>query len=1823
MAHFEYQITNKISQTPYATLFKGVFINQEGTQSCFIKRFHVQHIAPDDLTQIKLTYKLLQQIKDEHILQVVAVEESTEGLLLIQKDFSGHPLNTKKENLPLPLNRFFQIAIPLTKAITLLHTNQITHGHLKPKHILLDNEQMQMKVWNVGMLPFLAKETSWYDQDILKETLPYISPEQSGRVNYAPDYRTDFYSLGIIFYELLTGTVPFVSDDPLDLIHSHLARQPIPLVEHRQEIPLVISDIVMKLLAKEPDSRYQSGNGLHYDLINSQKQWMNSDTIHPFTLGLRDKPDQFLMPRKLFGRRKELHLLQNIFAEVKTGVTKAVLVAGSAGIGKSNLIEALQKTVIQQNGFFIRGKFDAINQNQPYSGIIQALQMLIRQLLGESDQYIQQWREKLQPLLGEHGQLLLTLVPEVEQIIGSQPPMSSDNYSERNNQIRLVFQQFIRVFAQKERPLLFLLEDLHWADNASIQIFKQLLSGSETGALFLIGTYRDNELTPVHPTSIMLADEAIDTLPLQQITLKPMRVETVTAWLAETLNKPLDNLLATIIYQKTAGNPFFIKTFMQTLIDEDLLFYDLENGWQWHLAEIENLQVTENAAELKAQQINQVPEETRNILLTAACLGTSFDLELVATIGESSQEETYIHIRSALQAGLLLKQGHRYRFSHDRIHEATYSLMIPKEQIARHLAIGRCLLKQATETAVSQHPFLIVDQLNAGLAHVTNKDEKIKIAQLNMHAGQKSLQAAAYQSAAKYFNLGHSLLPNEAWQTHYDFTFKLHLLLVEAEYLSGNFSRADKLYPILLTRGRTSTNKLDVYLVQIAQYHLQGKFQEALAIGKKGLLLLGIDLPPSQAEIHQLFKKELAQFETTMQIMNLSDLLQAPAMTNPKHIQLTQLLSFVANSSYFTDSAVQSWTAIKMVNLSLTSGHHETSAYAYAGYGHVVAIPLLQEYEYAYQLGEIGIELAQKYNNLALRGKTYFRFGLGIIHWRKHFDVSIPILYDAYRYALEGGNLTYAGFALFHWLHNRIISGKNLVQIQMDAQKALPFLQQTNINFLEAAFCPGILQALASLLGQMDDLPSFNNDQFDESVYLSKWQHLPVFVSAFYCAKIRSLYFLGHYQEGLALQDTIEVIANAGPQQPLAPEATFFMALMITAVYENAPSSLQKEYDKLLQDYLAQLKTWAQNGPDNYEHKYLLLAAEQKRLTHSVQKAIPLYRQSIQAAQNNRFIHIEALGNELYGRFWHSVGENIAAESYLIRAYNLYQQWGATAKLTEMEMRFPDLFSTIQNRTNNATTIPRLDLLTVMKATQAIAEEINLDKLLSKMMAIIVENAGAQKGVLITETDGRLLVQAEWIENEQQAKRLQKLPIEDSKSISLAIVNYVKRTNKNIVLDEASNHPQFANDPYIRQQQPKSVLCMPMTNQGRLVAILYLENNLTTDAFTPERLEILNILSAQAAVSIENATLYANMQSSEKKYRNLFSDSKDAIFMSTHDGRFLDMNPAGLSMLGFTEEELHSNPVADIYANPADRIKFLEIMKANNVVEDFETDFRHKDGTIIHVRFSATTHITEDGEIAFQGITKDITQQKKAEVRLLSYMKELERSNRELQRFAYIASHDLQEPLRKVRTFSDRLESLYGDTLDERGLNYLNRMRNAASRMQTLIEDLLTFSHVSTRIQPFEPTDLNRIVQDVLLDLDLQIETLHAQITVSNLPVIDADPLQMRQLFQNLLSNALKFHQTGTNPDIDIVTKLFSEGLNSFCQITVSDNGIGFEEKYLDRIFTVFQRLHDRTEYDGTGVGLAICRRIIERHNGQITATSQPGKGTSFIVTLPTRQQQV
>ncbi|MCP4358125.1 MAG: PAS domain S-box protein, partial [Chloroflexi bacterium] len=1366
-------------------------------------------------------------------------------------------------------------------------------------------------------------------------------------------------------------------------------------------------------------------------------------------------------------------------------------------------------------------------------------------------------------------------------------------------------------------------DDLHWADNASIQLLKQLIDLPQTGALFLIGAYRDDEIETSHPTAVMLAEAAANGYPLPQLTLGPLDSEAVHEWLTDALNKPPAEALVTAIYQKTAGNPFFIKTFMRTLLDQDLLFHHIEDGWQWRLTDIDQLQITENAAELKAQQINQFPDETRELLMTAACLGASFDLEIVAVVSEISQEQTYIHLRPALKAGLLLKRSRTYRFAHDRIHEATCSLMTSETLIARHLFIGRLLLARIPETAVTKQLFTIVNQLNAGIDLVTDRAEKIKFARLNMQAGQKALKATAYESAVIYLRYGHRLLPDDCWQTDYNLAFKLHRLLAEAEYLAANYARADALYPILFKRAQSTTDKLELYFVQIAQYHLQGKFPEALAIGKEGLILLGIDLSNSPTSPQQLFAEEVNQFEATLQTLNVADLLQASPMTAPQHIQLMQLLSFVSISAFFTDTAVQVWTAMKMVNMSLAHGHHETSAFAYAGYGHVVGIPLLHEVENSYRLGKIGFELAQKQNNLSLRGKTYFRFGYGIVHWREHISATVPILRDAYRYALEGGNLTYAGYALFHWLHNRIISGQNLAQLQVEAQEALPFLQRTNANFLEAAFRPGILQALASLLGQTDSLASFNNDDFDEAEYLAQRPHVPIFISAYYCAKIRNLYFLGCYEEGLTLLDKLDVVVTAGPQAALVPETTFFLALTLTAVYADADESAQAEYDGFLNNFQTQFRMWTENCPDNYEHKYLLLQAEQARLNRQIEAAIALYRQSIKAAQQVRFFHMEALGNELYGRFWLALGEDAAAEIYLSRAYNLYRDWGSVAKIRQIETGYPDTISAAQNvniLSPSASILSRLDLLTVVKSAQAISGEINLDKLLSKMMAIIVENAGAQKGVLITEVDGRLLVQAEWIESETPTKISQKTLLEKSAALAPAIVNYVKRTGETVIISDAHQDPQFAHDPYVTRNRPKSILCMPLLNQGRLVAILYLENNLTAGTFTPERLDILSILSSQAAVSIENATLYVNLQVSARKYRNLFEGSQDAIFITTLAGRFIDMNPAGLIIIGFAWEELRQRHVVQMYANPADRAKFLETIQKNNDVEDFETDLRRKDGAIIHVLITATTQVTEDGEIYFQGIIRDITEQKRAEAQLHTYMEELERSNQELQQFAYIASHDLQEPLRKVRTFGDRLETRYGDVLDQHGQDYLNRMQNAATRMQTLIEDLLTFSRVTTRIRPFALADLNWVVREVLRDLEVRIEELQAQVIVRDLPVIEADQVQMRLLFQNLISNALKFHRAEVSPLVRIEASLFSEEYESWCQITVVDNGIGFEEKYLDRIFTVFQRLHGRTKYAGTGIGLAICRRIVERHKGQITAVSQPGKGASFIITLPVRQ---
>ncbi|MFW9997939.1 MAG: AAA family ATPase [Candidatus Odinarchaeota archaeon] len=1346
------------------------------------------------------------------------------------------------------LTEVLTMAITIAQALGEIHRHNIIHKNINSHHILINLERQSATIIDFGIASQVDLKTRYLEiPEVLEGTLAYISPEQTGRMNRSVDYRTDLYSLGVVLYEMLAGKLPFDATDASELIHCHIARSPAPVCKVNSDIPEVISDIVMKLMAKNAEGRYQSAFGLVADLENCLNQLEKTRVVQGFELAKEDFLERLEIPQKLYGREQEIQTLIQAFERVTRDASEIVLISGPPGVGKSWLVHELDRFVAEKGGYFVSGNCDQFRRNIPYDALVRAFAELINMMLAEGADQLAQWKAKILEAIGDNGQVLIKAMPNLEWIIGRQPPVQELSPAETQQRFLYVFRDFVQTIAQKEHPLVFFIDDLQWADVASLDFLNLLMTDVNNHHLLFIGAYRDDQAEAPHPLMQMVADMEQKALVINTVRLGNLSYDAVNLLVSDALqSEPSEaHSLATLVYEKTGGNAFFATEFLQSLYEEGLLTFCFETRrWEWDIARIRDKAVTDDVATLMTHKIEILPENTQEILMLAACIGNTFALKTLAVIATQPAKTAFDHLWKAVEERLVMPLDDKYKvmlawsveqppiidchfeFSHNRVRQAAYSLIPTRRKRSVRLSIGRLRLQETEETKLEEHIFDIVDHLNEGFRYIQDEQEKLRLAELNLIAGRKAKNGADYQAAIWYLSMGIGLLPRDKWERYYDLTLDLYTQAVEAEYLSANFERAQLLSEEALQQARDIQDKIRVYKLQILFYRAQNQNVEATEAALAALETLGV-LSPTE-----LLNRPLATAET-------------PAL---------------------------------------------------------------------------------------------------------------------------------------------------------------------------------------------------------------------------------------------------------------------------------------------------------------------------------------------------------------------------------------------------------------------------LDTATVIKASHMLSQEIRLEQLLDKMIHIVIENAGAEKGILMEDKNGRLLIQAKGRVGQQQVETMQAMPVEESGEVPLSVVNYVARTQTPVVLSDAYRSSAYATDRYISERKIRSLLCLPIVHQAQLLGLLYLENNLAPNIFTPDRLELLKALSSQAAISMENANLYADLEenirelkqaeqalkNSEQRLADIFSLLPDMTFAVDMDGKVILWNRAAEEFTGVPEGDIlgkgdyeyaipfygERRPILiDLLFEPAPEVERLypSLRREGEMIfgESYTQSARRGEAYLTGV--AAPLYDSEGNVIGAIETIHDITNRKRAEEELSIYREhleelvrertaQLEAANKELEAFAYSVSHDLRAPLRHIDGFMELLQGRTATALDERSRHYMDTIANSAKRMGILIDDLLSFSRMGRYQISKQHVDLGEQTQKIIREFEPETVNRDIHWRVNDLPVVTGDRAMLRMVLENLISNALKFTrpvqqaeiEIGRMPDTKTETIIF-----------VRDNGVGFDMNYADKLFNVFQRLHRVDEFEGIGIGLANVRRIISRHGGRTWATGELNKGAIFYFSLP------
>ncbi|MFB2975706.1 AAA family ATPase [Microseira sp. BLCC-F43] len=1621
----------------------------------------------NELVQFRNQYTIGKNLDLPGAIKHLSLETYRNGFVLVMEDCGGVSLSDyitslgDGENSPFTapgiLSEFLNIAIQIVQTLEGLYHNRVIHKDIKPQNILINPQTKEVKLIDFSISSLLPRENQEItNPNMLEGTLAYISPEQTGRMNRGIDYRTDFYSLGVTFYQLLTGKLPFESDDPLELVHCHIARHPTPLIEINPAIPQVLNDMVMKLMAKTAEERYQSAFGIKHDLQRCLEQYSATGSIALFELAQRDICERFTIPEKLYGRETEVATLLAAFDRVSSGSTEMMLVAGFSGIGKTAVVNEVHKPIVRQRGYFIKGKFDQFKRDIPFSAWVQAFQNLMRQLLTESTASLAAWKAKILAALGENSQVIIDVIPELELLIGKQPEVPELEGTAAQNRFNLLFEKFIRVFATQEHPLVIFLDDLQWADSASLKLMQLLMSKGDTSHLLLLGAYRDNEVFPAHPLVLTLDEIRKTEATVNQITLAPLDQSSLNRLIADTLSCPPKQAvpLTKQVLTKTKSNPFFSNQFLKSLYESGLIFFDFTpptppyqggatGGWQCDIAKVRALAVSDDVVEFMATQLQKLPQNTQEVLKLAACIGNQFDLATLSIVHEKSLSETAADLWRALQEGLIIpisefykffqdsqavevKQTSEfsvpYRFLHDRVQQAAYFLIPENQKQASHLKIGRLLLRNTTEEEREEKIFDIVNQLNIGVDLIDYQTEKDELAQLNLIAGRKAKGSTAYAAAQKYLTVGMELLAFNSWQTQYDLTLALYESGVETAYLNSDFERMEQWAEVILKEANTIVDKLKVYEVKIQAYAGQNKPLEAVNMGLQVLRQLGVSFPeePTQLDI----QRGLEETAALCAGKNIQDLINLPTMTSAEKLAAMRIVASIVPGTFIADPTLFPLIICSQVNLSLQYGNAPLSAFFYADYG-IILNGVLEDVESAYQFGKLALSLIAKFNDKKLKSKVYFVVAAFIIHGKYHIRETLPLLLEGYQSGLETGDLEFVGYCVKDKCQYSYLMGQELTELEQEIRAYSQVLdnlkQETTLNFTQI-----FLQVVLNLLGQAENPCCLLGEIYNEEKFV------PLLIEA---NVILGLHYI--YLHKLILcylfEDFSQAVENAAiGKQYLAggigfinvPVFYFYESLTALAVYANVDEFEQEKLLKQVADIQEKMQKWAHHAPMNHSHKFNLVEAERHRVMGQNVEAMDYYDRAIALAQENKYVNEEALANELAAKFYLGWGKQTIAQTYLTNAYYCYARWGAKAKLADLEKRYPQLLApilvqaktpklgetifqklatTLSSSSSSSGSSDVLDLATVLKASQALSSEIHLDKLLSTLMRVVLENAGASKCALILSQTANLVIEATGVAG-GEITVLQSMPVEESQEIPVSLINYVYRTRETLVLDNPDAQNSFSADPYIIANQPKSLLCTPIVNQGKLVGILYLENHLTTKAFTTDRLAVLNILSSQAAISIANAKLYEEVTASERRLTQYLEAMPVGVSVHQPNGQLYYTNQVAQELLGIkvipeakTEQLSETYQVYRAGTNqlyPTDQLPIARSLSGEPAKAD-DLELHHPNQTIA-LEISTTPIFDKTGKIVYAiAAFQDITQRKQAEKLIAEYNRTLEEQVKE------------------------------------------------------------------------------------------------------------------------------------------------------------------------------------------------------------------------------------
>jgi predicted ATPase/signal transduction histidine kinase len=1745
-----------------------------------VKVLHAEYPSAEAVARFKREFEIGRSLADHGAVRFLAIEPVHRTWAIVMEDTGARALRALLDARRLTLAEALAIGASMAAQIARIHAERVVHKDVNPSNVVVHPATGEAAFIDFGLATRLPRETpSVKSPNVLEGTLLYISPEQTGRMNRALDHRTDLYSLGVTLYEMLTGRVPFRAEGAIELVHQHIAERPAPPHEVDPAVPRAVSDIVMKLLAKTAEDRYQTARGLEADL----RACLEARDHAPagFVPGRRDVSDRLQIPEKLYGRDAEVAVLMGTFERARRGRAELMLVAGHAGAGKSALVNEIHKPVLARRGHFVSGKFDQQRRDIPYASLIQAFSDLVRQLLTESESELARVRARLIDALGESGRVIADVIPTIELIIGRQPPVPSLPPSEALGRWTLVFGRFVQALAAEDHPLAIFLDDLQWADLPSLKLLQSLLEGGEAAHLFVIGAYRENEVGAAHPLTRMIEDLERAAAPIERLALPPLDAAHVEELVADTLlcDRAKAAPLARLVAERTGGNPFFLGQLLRALDEEHLLTFDpAAAAWRWDVDAIRAHGLTRDVVELMAHKIQKLQPETRAAVELAACIGGRFDLRTLAIVRERTPAATLADLDEALVLGLILPEDEAhwlaaesgtnatYRFLHDRVQQAAYSLIAEDARAGIHLRIGRLLLAGTRPEALDDRLFDIVHQLDRGPIEGRSTEERYEGARLNLRAGRKAKASAAFAPAKRYFDAGLALLPEGAWRDEHDLAFALHAEAMEAEYLTGAPDAGEALSEQLLARITDPVERVRVHEVRASAAMTRTDLARAREEGCRAMDLLGLGVPESMDL--PAFLAVLQSTKERLGTRSAADLLDLPLMSDPRWLAASRVTLMLVPPLYMASPLLCLGSSLSAMKLCLDHGNAPEAPYWYATYG-MIQSTFLADMDTAAAYGRMALDLLENLGAKRIEAKVMMFVGAFVLHWKTHIrEEAIPLLADAVHAGLETGDLEFMGYAAGHICSLMFHVGEPLDLVLREHDRYLELLER---HRLVISLQPMRIerQACLCLAGRAASPTTLTGESFAEAEIgaIIEAKNYST-ASQFYVYKTMLAYLFHETEAAVSLAATEDAFVAAQVGIAASKLHNFYQSLALLRAATDASPEVRAEHLAKVEKNQQTARHWANHAPMNQEHRYLLVEAERARVRGDHAAATALYEDAAKLARKNGFLQDEALAHELAGEHYLTMGRGRLSRDCFVDAAAGYRRWGAEALVAHLEQRHPEAFArsavrpglTLDGSTTASVSASvedggaALDLRTVLKAALAISGELHLDRLLHGLMQFAAENAGGERGFLVLSRDGALVVEAQRTAAGEAATPLP-CPLAGCPLLSEGIVQYAARTGEAVLLDDAAAAGMFTADPYVVRRRPRSVLCAPLHNQGRLVALVYLENNLTAGAFTADRLEVLRLLSAQAALSINNAVLYARLE----EYSHKLEEKVEA---RTHE-------------LSAKNEELGRT------------LRELREMQTQLVTQEKLASLGALTAGIAHEIKNPLNFVTNFAELS-AGLADEIS--------------------------AVIDEQRARMDATAVDDVTDALGSLRHNVV---------KINEHGRRANHIIDGMLMHARDSAGRR--EPADLNALLAE---SIDLAYHGLRGKTPDFQLAIdavydpavglVEIVPGDISRVFVNVINNACYALQQRRRADRGFAPKLVvrTKAIGDRVEVRVADNGTGVPAAALAKVFHPF--FTTKPTGEGTGLGLSISHDIVVGgHHGTMTLASQEGEGAEVVISLP------